>query len=499
MNEGLLIFLAGGLMAGALGASLVATRFRLPALTLFLGVGILAGSGVTGWLRLTNYDLARVIGTTALALILFEGGLGAGWPELRRVLRPAAGLAVVGTFLTAMLAGIAATLLFGLPLLQGLLLGAILSSTDSAAVFSVLRGSSLKRNVQRTLEGEAGLNDPVAVLLVLGLISMIKNTDYTVFDGLILFVRELGVGLACGVAVGWLATKAVGGARFATAGLYPVFSLATAALAYGSADMLHGSGFLAVYLAGILLAGAAMPVRQTVFAFHDGLAWVSQITVFVTLGLLVSPGDLLAVAPLATLLAAFLMFGARPLAVAAATAGTRFSPDERVVLAWAGLRGAVPIVLATFPVIAHVSGSSRFFDIIFFVVLFSALVQGTTFQGLARFLRVTGSQPALPRPLTDSGAIRGNGVEVVEHVVGAGEAIVGRRVSDLQLSHDAVLAIIMRGEEAIPPRGGTRVQAGDHLHLVVRNEAAPALAADTARWRQPPELGARAFALSGWS
>jgi potassium/hydrogen antiporter len=487
MSDGELILVAGALLAAGIAASLLAARVRLPGLLLFLGLGMVIGSDGLDWIDFRDYELARSIGVVALALILFEGGLTAGFGAIRPVLRPALGLAVVGTFITAGITGLAAAWLFDLTTLEGLLLGSIIASTDGAAVFSVLRGSTLRRRLAYTLEGEAGFNDPVAVLLVIGFVDWILEPDYGLGDMAILFVVEVGIGLVAGAVVGWLAVQGLRRARLDTPGLYPVASLATAALAFGVADELHGSGFLAVYLAGLVLGSSAIPAKRTVTVFHQGLGWVAQIVMFLALGLLVFPTRLDDVWLEGTVVALVLLFAARPIATFAGTALDAFSVREKIVLGWAGLRGAVPVVLATFPVIDHVPGSEDvFFNIIFFAVVLSTVLQGATFEPLAARLGVTTNEPALPRPLAETGTIRRLGAEIMEYPVGAEDAIAGRRVRDLGLPRDALVSVIVRGDEAVLPRGSTRIEPGDRLHVVVRSEVAASMPDLLERWRRGP-------------
>jgi potassium/hydrogen antiporter len=384
------------------------------------------------------------------------------------------------------LVGVSAAAMFGFSAKEGLLLGAILSSTDGAAIFALLRGSTLSRKLARTLEGESGLNDPVAVLLVLGFIDLLTHPGYGVPDMALLFVRELGIGLVAGMLVGSMAVTALRRARLSTAGLYPVASLAVAALAYGGADALHGSGFLAVYLAGLMVGSATIPAERTVVSFHQGLGWVAQVAMFLTLGLLVFPAQLPSVAVKGTVLAIVLVLLARPVAVALATLPFAYSWRERLILGWAGLRGAVPVVLATFPVIDHVPHSLQFFNIVFFAVLVSTLLQGSTFETFAARLRLTTSEPALPRPLAESGTIRRLGAEVVEYTIAAGDAIAGAPVRDLGLPRDALVSVIVRGEKAIPPRGSTRLRAEDELHLLIGEESTHLVRALLSRWRTGP-------------
>jgi potassium/hydrogen antiporter len=493
-TDGELILVAGALLAAGIAASLLAARIRLPGLLLFLGVGMVLGSDVTGLIefgsREGDYELARTIGIVALVLILFEGGLTAGFEEIRPVLRPALALALVGTFVTAAITGAAAIWLFDLSTLEGLLLGSIIASTDGAAIFALLRGSTLKRSLARTLEGEAGFNDPVAVLLVVGFVEWIQEPEFGAADMAFLFAQELGIGLAAGLAVGWLAVAGLQRTRLDTVGLYPVATLATAAIAYGAADALHGSGFLAAYLAGLMLGSARIPAKRTVTVFHQGLGWVAQIVMFLSLGLLVFPSELGDAAPEGTALALVLVFLARPAATIVSTTFDRFSTADRIVLGWAGLRGAVPVVLATFPVIDGVAGSGEFFNIVFFAVVISTLVQGTTFEPLAKRLGVTTSEPALPRPLAETGTIRRLGAEIVEYPVGPEDAVVGHRVRELGLPRDALLSVIVRGDEAVLPRGSTRVEAGDRLHVVVRSEVAARMDDVVSRWSTGPVVGA---------
>jgi potassium/hydrogen antiporter len=467
-------------------ASLVAGRLRVPGLLLFLFVGMAIGTDGLGWIDFDDYALARRIGIIALALILFEGGLTSGLLEIRPVLAPALSLAVVGTIVTAVVTGLAAALLFDLSTLDGMLLGSVLAATDGAAIFALLRGSTLKRRLATTLEGESGFNDPIAVLLVLGFIEWLTHDSYGIGDMAVLFVRQLGIGLAIGVVVGVAGVWVLRRVQLATAGLYPVATLAIAALAFGGADALHGSGFLAVYLAGLALGTVGIPAQQTVTSFHQGLAWLAQVSMFLALGLLVFPSRLDDVAVRGTVLALVLVLVARPVAVAVATLPARFSWSERLVLSDAGLRGAVPVVLATFPVLAGVGESFQLFDVVFFAVLLSTLIQGTTFEPGARLLGATTTEPAMPRPLAEAGTIRRLGAEILEYPIGDDDAVVGARVRDLGLPREAVVNVIVRGDEAIPPRGSTILRAGDRLHVLLRSELSRDVHRIVDRWRSGP-------------
>ncbi len=487
MTDGGLILVAGVLLTLGILATLVAGRLRVPGLVLFLLLGMAIGSDGLGLIDFDDVELTRTIGIIALVLILFEGGLAAGWREIRPVLPVGISLATIGTLITAGVSGLAAHWFLGLSVLEGMLLGSIVATTDSAAIFSVLRGSSLKRRLARALEAESGFNDPVAILLVLGFIEWIQLPDYGLGDMALLFVTQLLIGGGVGALLGRAAVVALRRARFTTSGLYPVASIAAAALAYGTADVLEGSGFLAVYLTGLALGGAATPARRTIADFHAGVALVSQIALFFTLGLLVFPSALGDVALEGLLLAAVLTLIARPLAALVATRVGLYSLRESVLVGWAGLRGAIPVVLATFPVIAGVPQAERFFNLVFFVVLLSTLIQGATFEPLARSLGLTGGQPALPRlPLVEVGAIRRLGAEVLEFPVGHDDAIAGRVVNELELPREALVSVIVRRDEALLPRGSTPIEAGDRLHILVREPVRRSVEDLFDRWRSGP-------------
>ena len=486
MEVGPTILVAGTLLALGILATLAAGRLRVPGFVLFLALGIALGSDGFGLIPFEDFELAGTLGVIALALILFEGGLAAGWDEIRPVLAGTISLALLGTVLTAAVTGAIAIWLLELPPLEALLLGAIVAPSDSAAIFSVLRGSNLRRRLARTLEGESALNDPVAILLMLGLIEWIRQPDYAAADALSFFAMQLGVGAAVGFAGGWLAVKGFERARFASTGLYPVASIAVAALCFGGAATLGGSGFLAVYLAGLALGGMHTSGKQNVRDFHAGLAGVSEIALFLALGLLVSPAGLIDVALDGALLAGALILIARPLAVLVSTRIGSYSLREALLIAWGGLRGAVPIVLALFPVVAGVPGAEGVFEIVFFVVLASTLVQGATIETVARRLGLTTTEPALGRQLLEVGNVRRLGAEVLEFPIGSDDAISGRLVRELMLPREALVSVIVRGDEALLPRGSSRLQTDDRLHILLREPVRREVEALFERWRSGP-------------
>jgi cell volume regulation protein A len=470
VTGGQLILAGGGMLAAAVCASLVAARLRVPALLLFLGVGMAVGSDGAGWIAFDDYAVAREIGIAALALILFDGALSTGLSTIRGVLATSLRLAVAGTVIVAVVTGVIASVLVGLPLSHCLLLGSILAATDSAAVFGLLRGSTLRRRLVHTMEAEAAFNDAVVLVLALGFVEWIQHQGYGLVDLTVLAVREFALGAVCGFLVSTAAAALLSRVRLPRTGLYSVASLAVAAIAYGAAVTASGSGLLAVYLAGLVLADAQIPGRQTIAIVHDGLAWMAQIGLFLTLGLLVSPARLEAVVPQGLLLAFVVLLVARPLATFATTSMREFNVPERLLLSWAELLGATPIVFATLAVASGISGGLEIFDMVVVAVVVSTVVQGLTFEPLARALGLTRVVPLLPRPLVEWGGARSVGAELVEFPVTASDGVVGRRVRDLALPLGITTSVIMRGKDAVPPTPATRLRAGDVLHLLVPEE-----------------------------
>ena len=481
-----LILVAGALLAAGIVGALLADRIRIPGLLLFLGLGMLAGSEGIGGIEFDDAELARTLGTIALILILFEGGLTAGWSEIRPVLGTAASLATVGTVVTAVVTGLAAMLIFDLGTLDGMIVGAAIAATDSAAIFAVLRRSTLEKRLARSLEGESGMNDPVALLLVIGFIEWIQEPGFGIADMIGLEALKLSIGIVVGLALGRVAVAAFDRVRFPTDGIYPVATIAIAALAYGLAEVAHGSGLLATYLTALALGSARIPARRTIVAFHEGVGWVAQIGLFILLGLLVFPSTLGDVALEALALSAVLILVARPLAAFVATLLTSLDIRERVMLGWAGLRGATPIWLATFPVVAGVGESEQVFAIVFFVVVTSTLIQGATFEPIAIRLGLTTDEPAIPRRLLESGRIRGMGGDVIAYRLRPGAAAAGHVVRELGLPREALVNVIVRDGRALPPRGSTEVREGDELHILVRQELREEVEALTRRWQDGP-------------
>lgn len=473
----------GGVLAVSVVVAFGAAKSGLPALVAFLGLGMVLGSDGPGGIAFDDPQLAREVGVVSLAAILYEGGLSTSWRRLREVATPALLLSTVGVGVTAAIAGAAAYGLFDLSWTKSLLLGAVVASTDAAAVFATLRNTRLRRGLARTLEAESGANDPVAIALTLGLIAWIEQRGYGAGDLSVLLVRQLGLGLVIGVALALVAMWVFARIPSSIGAFAPVASVAAAAVAYGAADAAHGSGFLAVYLVGLAVGSTPSRYRSQLVSFHVGLAYVAQVALFIVLGLLVFPSRLPHVALAGLGLAAVLIFVARPVAVWASTVALRrFTSRERMLLGWAGLRGAVPIVLATFVLSSRVGGADTIFNAVFFVVLVSAVLQGTTLEWVAKKLGLLVSFARTEAPLEVSR--HWHSLNLVEFAVAADHAIAGSAVRELGLPREALIAVLVRGDEAIPPRGSTTVEPGDVLFVLAPDGKGPELEDVFTRWRQ---------------
>jgi cell volume regulation protein A len=483
VDEGTLLLLVGAILAASIVVALGAARTGLPVLVAFLGLGMLLGSDGPGGIEFDDAKLAREVGTVGLALILYEGGLQTSWRRLRQVAVPAALLSTVGVLVSALLTGLAAHAFFDLSWLEAILLGAVVSSTDAAAVFATLRFTHIRRHLARTLEAESGGNDPMAIALTLGLIAWIERPDaYGVDDLVVLVVRQIGLGLLVGAVLGAIATWVFARIPQSIGAFAPVASIAAAALSFGAADVIGGSGFLAVYLVGLAVGSTPSRYRRQLVAFHEGIAFVAQVALFVGLGLLVFPRDLLHVALPGFALAFLLMLVARPAAVWVSTVVADFTHRERMLLGWAGLRGAVPIVVATFVLSSDVPHKEAVFNAVFFVVVVSAIVQGTTLEWVARWLRLISPAPPVHEPPLEVGPL--SKLDLVDFAVADDHAVNGSAVRELGLPRDALIAVISRDGETLPPRGQTVVQAGDRLFVLVPHNQRADLEDVFARWRR---------------
>jgi cell volume regulation protein A len=483
----LVLVLACALVLVSILASKASGWAGVPALLLFLGIGMLAGSeGLLG-IYFDDAEVARAVGVVALALILYSGGLDTRWESVRPVLGRGVVLATFGTLVTAGLVALLVLWVTDLPPLQALLLGAVVSSTDAAAVFSVLRARQVRLpgEVRSLLEFESGTNDPMAVFLTVSLITAMTTGGASPLELVGSFLLQMGLGLALGYGFGRAMSWLLDRIALDHDGLYPVLSLSLVLLTFAATQYAGGSGFLAVYVAGLVMGGRAYLHKRSLARFHDGLAWLGQIAMFVTLGLLVFPSHILPVLGVAVLIAAFLTLVARPLAVYASLLRSRFSLREQTLIGWAGLRGAVPIILATFPLVAGISGGETLFNIVFVIVLASALVQGTTIPLVARWLRIEG--PAFEsEPAWAGEPVRR---DLVEFRVPETSPLVGRRVAQAGLPGGADAVLLRRYDTYVVVRGSTRLRRDDVVMLLADDPAVRTLEARGELVREP-SLGA---------
>lgn len=474
-----LILITGLLLLLGIASSKLSARLGVPVLVLFLALGMLAGSEGVGGIEFEDYRLAHGVGTIALALILFDGGLGTSLAAVRSAWKPAAMLATVGVLITAAITGVAAMFILQISWLEGLLLGSIVGSTDAAAVFGVLRsgGIGLPKRLASVLELESASNDPMAIFMTVGCIELLLG-NMAFGPGLIaLFASQMLIGLLCGVIGGYAAGFVVNRIELGATGLYPVLITSFCLITFGLAARLGGSGFLAVYLAGVIIGNRPLVFQRGIRLFHDATAWLSQILMFVVLGLLCFPSQLIDVAGKALLISAVLVFVARPLAVVIAARAFRFSWNELTFISWVGLKGAVPITLATFPLMLGTPENSLqaplIFNVVFFIVVVSATVQGTTLAPVARWLRLERPRSPEPPVTLEINSLRHVNGEIVDYDISETSRAVGRKVKDLGLPEGAVIAIISRGDQVVPPQGNTIIQSGDHVILVLRPEVEP--------------------------
>jgi cell volume regulation protein A len=461
---------AGGLLLVATLLSPVSQRLGVPVLLLVLAVGMAAGSEGLGRIPFDDHRLAFRAGIVALVLILFDGGLGTPRSVLRRALPRALMLATLGVVLTAVVVAVVAIAL-GFPPALAVLVGAVVSSTDAAAVFSVLRGSGvrLRETTGATLEIESGLNDPIALLLTVVATEIVLGEGDVGLGLVAVGAMQLVLGAVFGVAIGRLGRALLHWVVLPAAGLYPVLTVAIALLAYGAPTLVDGSGFLAAYVAGLVLAGGPLPYRPGIRRVHDALAWLSQLAMFLLLGLLVFPSRLLATAPAGLLLAAALLFLARPLAVFLCFIPFRASLRERVFVAWVGLRGAVPIVLATYPVLRGVAQGDVIFHVVFFVVLANGLVPGATVGWLARRFGLAAPETTVPAAV-ELVSLREYPGEFVWYTLDRASAVAGATIDDLPLPDGCVLTLLLRNDAIVAMREGTRFRPDDHVCVFVRHE-----------------------------
>lgn len=467
-----LLTTVGTLLGISILFSRATERVSVPVALIFLVTGILAGSEGLGGIAFENYALSFRLGSIALVLILFDGGLNTSLDAVRRYAPPAGVLATVGVLGTAALTAVGARLL-GLPWPTALLIGAVVSSTDAAAVFAVLRGSGihLKRRVGVTLEVESGANDPMAVILTVVLTENLVAPASGIGWRLPLEVlQQIGVGAAFGVAIGYGGRLLLARLRLPTVGLYPVLTLAIAFVSFGVPTLFQGSGFLSVYVAALVLGNGTLPYRPGLLRVHDALAWLSQITMFLMLGLLVFPSRLVDVAGVGLGVGIFLTVIARPVVVALCLAPFKYPRKEVLYISWVGLRGAVPIILATFPVLVGAPGAGRIFDLVFFIVVVNSIVPGTTVAWVARKLGLESAEPPMPKAVLEIESMQPLSGELMSFYIDPALVVAGVPLTELPFPEGAAATLIVRGQELIAPKGSTVLLPGDHVYVFARPE-----------------------------
>ena len=490
------LVLAGAvLLLLAILASALSYRIGMPLLLVFLAVGMLAGEDGPGGIVFNDSGIAYTVGSVALAVILLDGGLNTRATSFRAALRPAATLATLGVVITCVVTGAFAAWILDFGWLEGMLVGAVVGSTDAAAVFALLhaRGLTLKERVSATLEIESGSNDPMAALLTIAFIELILAAQSTPgWSTLLLLVQQMGLGLAAGLGGGWLLVWLANRLPLER-GMYPMLILAGGLLLYSLTTVLGGSGFLAIYLAGVMIGNRSPRESTSILQVHNGLAWLAQIGMFLMLGLLATPSELIEYAPAALAIATVLMLVARPLAVWLCLLPFHFPPREQAFIAWVGLRGAVPIILALFPLLAGIPQAAVILDVAFFVVLISLTVQGWTIPVLARRLRL--QLPPAPQPTEqhDLTASPESKLAFFGYQLSAHAPFIGENLNALRLPASARAVSVLRGEAVLAPELAGRLAPGDTVYVLAKKADAAALSELLAAAAAPAYLEKRQF------
>lgn len=445
-------------------------RFGVPTLVFFLAVGMLAGSEGIGGIQFDDPSTAQFIGVVSLNFILFSGGLDTSWGFVRPILWQGIMLSTVGVLITALTLGLFVWGVTDFTFYEGLLLGAIVSSTDAAAVFSMLRAKNLalKSKLRPTLELESGSNDPMAYVLTLAFLGLVLNPELGAASAVPLFFKQMLLGAAAGFAFGKLSAYVINHIQLDFEGLYPVLVIALMFATFSATDSIGGNGFLAVYLCAVYLGNQDLIHKKTILKMFDGLAWLMQIVLFLTLGLLVFPSHIVPVIGVGMLISLFLIFVARPVAVFLSLLPFRMKQRRRWYISWVGLRGAVPIVFATYPLLAGIEKADMIFNIVFFISLTSVLIQGTTLPIVAKWLHVALPAKAKMQAPTDVFLSETAKANMEEIVLAAGDFAAGKKIVELNFPPATLIALVHRGDKYLTPSGATVLEAGDAL-LVLAN------------------------------
>lgn len=446
-------------------------KFGVPTLVLFLGIGMLAGEDGIGGINFNDPQLAQLIGIISLNFILFSGGLDTDWKAIKPIMKEGFALSTLGVLLTAVGLGTFVYFITDFTIYESLLLGSIVSSTDAAAVFSILRAKNLalRANLRPTLEMESGSNDPMAYVLTIAFLGLVINQDKSLASIIPLFLQQMIVGTIAGFGFGKLSKIIINRIKLDFEGLYPVLVIALMFITFSVTDFVGGNGFLAIYICALFLGNQYLIHKKTILKMYDGLAWLMQIVLFLTLGLLVFPSHIVPVIGIGLVISVFLIFVARPVAVFISLAAFKMKMRRRLYISWVGLRGAVPIVFATYPLLAGIDKAGMIFNIVFFISLTSILIQGTTLSVVAKWLKV--SIPSEEKILSPSEKFMEEHpkTEMREIGIATGNGIVGKKIVDIEFPRSAIIAMIRRGDSYITPNGGTVINADDVLIVLSEN------------------------------
>jgi cell volume regulation protein A len=449
-------------------------RLGVPTLIFFLIVGMLAGSEGIGGIYFDNAALAQFIGIVALNFILFSGGLDTHWQSIKPVLWKGIALSTIGVFLTALSVGVFVHYVFGFTLAEGMLLGSVISATDAAAVFSILRskGIGLKGYLQPVLELESGSNDPMAYFLTISLTTIVASGQTDFAELIPHFFKEFILGGAIGFAMGKASVWLINNIKLETDGLYPVLTLGLAIFTFAFTDFIGGNGFLAIYLCAVIIGNSNLVKRRSLIKFYDGQAWLMQIILFLTLGLLVFPSRIVPLIGMGLLISAFLIFVARPIGVFASLSFFRSNLRSKLFISWVGLRGSVPIVFATYPLLAGIAKADLIFNLVFFISVTSVLLQGTTLTYVAKLLHV--AVPATVKRRIGFDFEAGDAIksEMQEIILPDGSKAAGKRIVELHIPSTVNILAIKRSGVFIAPNGSTKLVSGDILHVLAEDRRA---------------------------